>query len=82
MASHPHSLSPISDEALVMIASWVRVLAEPSRRRILRALEGGEKTITDLVVVTGTTQANVSCLVPSLAEVGMVGRRKEGRLTI
>ena len=82
MATHSHSLHPISDEALAMIASWFRVLAEPSRLRILRALEEGEKTITDLVVATGTTQANVSRHVQSLAEAGMVGRRKEGLLTI
>ncbi|MCC6883793.1 MAG: winged helix-turn-helix transcriptional regulator [Verrucomicrobiales bacterium] len=82
MATHPHSLPHISDEALSMIASWFRVLAEPSRLRILRALEEGEKTITDLVAATGTTQANVSRHVQSLAEAGMVGRRKEGLLTI
>ena len=82
MATHSHSLPPISDEALAMIASWFRVLAEPSRLRILRALEEGEKTITDLVVATGTTQATVSRHVQSLAEAGMVGRRKEGLLTI
>lgn len=82
MAARPLSLPPISDEALSMIASWFRVLAEPSRLRILRALEEGEKTITDLVAATGTTQANVSRHVQSLAEAGMVGRRKEGLLTI
>ena len=29
---------PLSEEALALIASWFRVLAEPSRLRILRAL--------------------------------------------
>ena len=72
----------ISDEALEMIASWFRVLAEPSRLRILRALEAGEKNITELVEATGLTQANVSRHVQSLAQAGMVGRRKEGLVTI
>jgi DNA-binding transcriptional ArsR family regulator len=72
----------ITEEALEMIASWFRVLAEPSRLRILRALEEGEKNITDLVAATGLTQANVSRHVQSLAQAGMVGRRKEGLVTV
>ena len=71
-------LPPITDEALELIASWFRVLAEPSRLRILRALEEGERNITDLVAATGLTQANVSRHVQSLVDAGMVGRRREG----
>lgn len=73
---------PVSEEALVLIASWFRTLAEPSRLKILRALEGGEKNITDLVAATGLTQANVSRHVQSLVDAGMVGRRKEGLMVI
>jgi len=69
---------PVSDEALALIASWFRTLAEPSRLKILRALEAGEKNISDLVTATGLTQANVSRHVQSLVDAGMVGRRKEG----
>ena len=76
------NLPPVTDEALTMIASWFRVLSEPSRLRILRSLEEGEKNITDLVTATGLTQANVSRHVQSLAEAGMVGRRKEGLVTM
>jgi DNA-binding transcriptional ArsR family regulator len=65
-----------------MIASWFRVLAEPSRLRILRSLEDGEKNITDLVNATGLTQANVSRHVQSLAQAGMVGRRKQCLVTV
>ena len=72
----------ITEEALEMIASWFRVLAEPSRLRILRSLEEGEKNITDLVNATGLTQANVSRHVQSLAQAGMVGRRKQGLITV
>jgi ArsR family transcriptional regulator len=72
----------ITEEALEMIASWFRVLAEPSRLRILRSLEDGEKNITDLVNATGLTQANVSRHVQSLAQAGMVGRRKQGLVTV
>jgi ArsR family transcriptional regulator len=69
---------PVSDEALDMIASWFRTLAEPSRLKILRALESGEQNISQLVAATGLTQANVSRHVQSLADAGMVGRRREG----
>ena len=73
---------PVTNEALELIASWFRVLSEPSRLRILRSLEEGEKNITELVAATGLTQANVSRHVQSLAEAGMVGRRREGLVTI
>lgn len=76
------SLPPVSAEALDLIASWFRVLAEPSRLRILRSLEEGEKNITELVAATGLTQANVSRHVQSLADAGMVGRRREGLVTV
>ena len=76
------SLPPVSEEALTLIASWFRTLAEPSRLKILRALEEGEKNITELVEATGLTQANVSRHVQSLVDAGMVGRRKEGLAVI
>jgi DNA-binding transcriptional ArsR family regulator len=72
----------VSDEALAMIASWFRVLSEPSRLKILRALEEGDKNITELVTATGLTQANVSRHVQSLVDAGIVGRRKIGLVTI
>jgi|UniRef100_UPI0037850C94 DNA-binding transcriptional ArsR family regulator len=73
---------PVSEEALILIASWFRTLAEPSRLKILRALEEEEKNITELVEATGLTQANVSRHVQSLVDAGMVGRRKEGLTVI
>ena len=73
---------PMSEEALSLIASWFRTLAEPSRLKILRSLEEGEKNITELVAATGLTQANVSRHVQSLVEAGMVGRRREGLTAI
>ena len=79
MATRPKKTPPpVSEEALILIASWFRTLAEPSRLKILRALEEEEKNITELVEATGLTQANVSRHVQSLVDAGMVGRRKEG----
>ena len=73
---------PMSEEALSLIASWFRTLAEPSRLKILRSLEEGEKNITEVVAATGLTQANVSRHVQSLVDAGMVGRRREGLTAI
>jgi DNA-binding transcriptional ArsR family regulator len=81
-AARKKSLPPVTDEALALIASWFRTLAEPSRLKILRTLEEGEKNITEIVEATGLTQANVSRHVQSLVEAGMVGRRKEGLTVI
>lgn len=78
-ARNKKALPPVSNEALALIASWFRTLAEPSRLKILRALEeDGEQNISELVAATGLTQANVSRHVQSLVDAGMVGRRKEG----
>ena len=81
-ARNKKALPPVTDEALALIASWFRTLAEPSRLKILRALEEGEKNITELVTATGLTQANVSRHVQSLVDAGMVGRRREGLTAI
>lgn len=72
----PHP--PISDEALSLVSACFRALGEPSRLRILRALEERERSISDLVEVTGLTQTNVSRHVQILVKSGIVGRRKEG----
>ena len=76
------SLPPVTDEALALIASWFRTLAEPSRLKILRALEQGEKSISEIVEVSGLTQANVSRHAQSLVDAGIVGRRREGLTVI
>lgn len=68
----------MSDEALEMIAGRFRLLAEPMRLRLLQALQGGERTVGDLVEVTGATQANVSKHLGMLYDAGIVARRKEG----
>lgn len=48
------------------------------RLRLLIALEHGEQNVSRLVELTGANQANVSRHLQTLAEAGIVGRRKEG----
>ena len=64
--------------ALDLIAARFKALAEPARLRLLNALMGGEKSVSELVETTGINQASVSKHLGQLAEANMVGRRREG----
>lgn len=70
--------APIPDEFLELMAGKFRMLADPTRLAILRALLPGERNVTQVVLETGANQANVSKHLKMLAEAGLVGRRKEG----
>ncbi len=70
--------SPLSDEALELVARRFAVLAEPMRLRLIQALFNGEKNVSDLVDATGGTQANVSRHLQTLTAAHVLGRRKEG----
>ena len=74
----PKSIHRISDEGLVLIARRFAVLSEPMRLRLLHALMEGEKHVNALAQVTDGTQANVSRHLQTLAEAGLVSRRKDG----
>lgn len=65
-------------ELLVLIAGRFRALAEPARLAILQALRNSEHTVTELVEMTGLTQANVSRHLQQLLASGFVNRRREG----
>jgi DNA-binding transcriptional ArsR family regulator len=54
-------------------------LAEPSRRRILDLLRGGERSVGDLVGRLGLSQPGVSKHLRVLREAGLVEVRPEGR---
>lgn len=67
----------MTEEALHLVARRFRILGEPMRLRLLHALESGERTVTELIEATGSTQANVSKHLSLLAEAGLVDRRRE-----
>jgi DNA-binding transcriptional ArsR family regulator len=68
----------MSDKMMELIAQRFRTLGEPSRLRILQALEAGEKTVGDLVAELEGNQPNVSKHLQILYEAGLVGRRRAG----
>jgi ArsR family transcriptional regulator len=75
MAKQTHVLT---DEAIALVARRFAVLAEPMRLRLLHLLMAGELHVNALVAASGGTQANVSRHLQTLAEAGIVSRRKEG----
>lgn len=67
-----------ADPLIEAIAGRFRLLGEPLRLKLLAALAGGERSVNDLVEITGAGQPNVSKHLAALAHGGMVGRRKSG----
>lgn len=66
------------DPLLELIAARFRLLGEPLRLKLLAALSLGERSVTDLVVLTGANQPNVSKHLAALSQGGLVSRRKAG----
>lgn len=50
----------LSDKEIGLLAGRFKILAEPSRLKILRSLFDGERSVNDIVEATGLLQANVS----------------------
>lgn len=57
----------------------LEVLAEPTRRRILDAVRGGERSVTELVDAVGMHQPGVSRHLKVLRDAGLVEARRDGQ---
>jgi DNA-binding transcriptional ArsR family regulator len=72
-------LSPEQMEALLKeVSAFFAVLAEPSRLRIMYALCDGEKSVSEVIEISKSSQANVSRHLGTLHEAGILARRKVG----
>lgn len=71
-------MDTISAKALELIAERFSLLANPSRLMILQHICQEEKTVSDLVKLTGFKQANVSKQLGMLDRGGLVKRRADG----
>ena len=69
---------PIGATVLDRASRVIRVLGHPLRLRLLEALEGGERNVTELVRATGASQAVVSGQLRILRAEQVVGDRREG----
>lgn len=65
-------------EALELVAARFRAMGEPLRLRILYELEFGERSVSALAEIVGSTQPNVSKHLKVLQEAGMLQRRQQG----
>ena len=71
----PH---PLPEDLAELIARRFRAIAEPMRIRVLDLLRDGEASVNELAAQLGASQQNVSKHLAVLADVGIVGRRKDG----
>ena len=75
--SKKQDLHKLSDEALRLVAERFKALSDPSRLKLLTELMIAEKTVGELVEVTGFGQANVSRHLQTLLRSGILARRKD-----
>lgn len=70
--------SGFPDPLLDMIANRFKLLGEPLRLKLIAALTTGEKSVGELVSLTGAGQPNVSKHLNALMMGGLISRRKRG----
>jgi len=58
---------------------FLQGMADRTRLRIIKALAGREKTVTQLVTELGSSQANISGHLRTLKESGILKSRQEGK---
>jgi DNA-binding transcriptional ArsR family regulator len=68
----------MESDLIPLVAARFKALAYPRRLALLSALQGGERTVSDLAETIGRSQPNVSQHLASLARAGLVEARREG----
>ncbi len=74
-------LPQLSDRALELIAHRFKILGDATRLRLLQLLMSGEMSVNELVNASGNNQANVSKHLSTLANDGLILRRRDGAST-
>lgn len=74
-------MATMNTEMTELVAGRFKALSDPARLRILNAMRGGERSVTELVDATALGQANVSKHLALLHALGFVRRRKDGLFT-
>jgi len=65
-------------ERIELAASWFRLLADPTRLRILHLLESGRRTVGEIVAALRTSQPNASKHLLALRQAGLVRSQRAG----
>ncbi len=70
----------LKDPKLVALQSAIcKIMSNPRRLQILHLLEGGERSVGELVVLTGLRKAAVSQNLGLMRERHLVGARRDGQ---
>jgi DNA-binding transcriptional ArsR family regulator len=78
MADHAKREREASASLVDAVGHRLRVLADPTRIKLLLRLQHGEATVTALTRAVGATQQNVSKHLRILEREGILSRRKHG----
>ena len=76
--ANAHKKAQLGEAQLQAVADLFSVLSEPTRLRILQALQGGAATVGEIMSATGIKQANASKQLGILHQAGVLAREKEG----
>lgn len=68
----------IHEKMVELVARRFQVLGEPCRLRILQALQGGPRTVNEIVGDLDGNQPNISKHLQLLFDAGLVGRARSG----
>ncbi len=68
----------IEPELIPLVARRFKALGEPARLALLAGLQSGERSVSQLVELTGRGQPNVSQHLKELVHAGLVAPRREG----
>jgi ArsR family transcriptional regulator len=68
----------IEPELIPMVAQRFKALGEPARLALLAAMQQGERSVSELVGLTGRGQPNVSQHLKELVRAGLVAPRRDG----
>ncbi len=68
-----------TENTTALEAKLFRGFSDPSRLSVLKSLRCGEKSVSQIVELTGHSQPNVSAHLSCLRDCGLVVSRQEGR---
>lgn len=68
----------IHEKMLALVARRFQILGEPCRLRILQSLQGGARTVNQIVSELDGNQPNISKHLQILFDAGLVGRERCG----
>lgn len=82
MHAHTESIRMPNGEAVETVVSRMRLMSDPTRLRILCALEQGESDVSCLADLAGAARPSVSQHLAKLRLAGMVRSRREGQRVV